>query len=82
MRAGGKKSDSPYVGMKVHLADGNEYGEIMAVYDYGAGDVCDILKLNKKTEMLPLSDNFLIQSPDKKSMILQNFEFIIATPEK
>ncbi len=62
----------------MHLADGKEYGEITAVYDFGAGEVCDILKLNKKIEMLPLSGDFLAQSADKKSMIVQQFEFIIA----
>ena len=67
--------------MKVCLPDGKAYGEITAVYEFGAGEVVDILKPNTKTEMLPLSPDFLRLSPDKKTFLLQSFEFTEATPE-
>jgi len=69
------------MGLKVRLADGKAYGEITGVYDYGAGEVFDITKLNSKVEMLPFKDEFLKLSDDKLHLILQIFEFTEATPE-
>lgn len=82
MRSHGKKLGSPWIGVKVTLPDNTPYGEITAVYEFGAGEVCDILKTNGKIEMLPISDKFLRLAPDKKTFILQPFEFTEAPPEK
>lgn len=68
--------------MKVRLPDGKAYGEITGVYEFGAGEVFDILKTNKKIEMLPHKEEFLKIAEDKNAFILQPFEFTEAPPEK
>lgn len=78
----GKKPDSPWLGMNAVFANGEVYGKITNAYEYGAGEVVDILKPDGKTDMLPVKDEFLLLSQDKKSFIVQNFEFIVAEPEK
>lgn len=63
-------------------AGGKPYGTVVGVYDYGAGFVCDIEKINKKIEMLPLKPEFLAPSNDGHSLIVQEFEFFEVPPQK
>lgn len=69
------------IGIPVILENGSPYGRITAAYNFGAGDVVDIEKTNKKTEMLPLKDEFLKISADRTQAIVQSFEFSEAKPE-
>jgi hypothetical protein len=66
----------------VRSVDGKAYGKIIAVYDFGAGDVFDIEKPNKKIEMLPLNELYIKLSSDGSFFELQPFEFTEAKVEK
>jgi hypothetical protein len=82
-RSLGKHPAHPETGKQVLTPAGKLYGTIVAVYDYGAGFVCDIEKAtNKKIEMLPLKPEFLVQSTDGQHLIVQNFEFFEVPPQK
>ncbi len=63
------------------MPDGTPYGTVVGVYDYGAGFVCDIEKLNKKIEMLPLDSRF-IQMGENNQLVVQPFEFTEVKPVK
>lgn len=66
------------VGLSVRLDDGKPYGRVTAAYNFGAGDVVEILKSNGKIEMLPYKPEFLQLAADKLTFVLQPFEFIEA----
>ena len=76
-----KRIVSPLVGLPALSANKMLYGKITDVLDLGAGEIVEILKQNGKIEMLPNSEKFLRLSDDKKSVILQPFEFVEAPPE-
>ena len=46
-------------GLEARLLDGNKYGRVIGVYNFGAGDILDIELTNGKTEMLPLREEFV-----------------------
>lgn len=46
-------------GMKAHTKDGELYGEITGVHNFGAGDIVEIKKPDGSNEMLPLAKGFV-----------------------
>jgi len=82
VRGHGKKPASRWLGLKVQTTEGRPYGEVVGVYEFGAGEVLDIqIHLGKKIVMLPLKDQFLQLSKDGSHLIVQAFEFNEAKPE-
>jgi 16S rRNA processing protein RimM len=47
------------LGLEAKLADGSVYGKVSDVYNFGAGDIVEIIKNNGQSEMLPLNKNFV-----------------------
>jgi 16S rRNA processing protein RimM len=50
---------SELIGLAARLASGSHYGKIVAVHNFGAGDIIEIELADGKTEMLPLADTFV-----------------------
>src|SRR5688572_20724642 len=46
-------------GLEARLLDGNVYGRVVGVYNFGAGDIIDIEFPDGKTEMLPFHKDFI-----------------------
>jgi ribosomal 30S subunit maturation factor RimM len=76
-----KRIASPLVGLRVYRSDGNLFGDVIDVLDFGAGEVVEIKKPGGKIEMFPNNEQFLKLSGDKTRVILQPFDFVEATPE-
>ncbi len=47
------------IGLKAILASGKPYGEVIAAYNFGAGDIIEILQPDGEIEMLPLNEDFV-----------------------
>ena len=58
-----KKENSWYhgelVGLKAQLENGKSYGKVIAMHNFGAGDIIEIELAIGKTEMLPFKDSFV-----------------------
>ena len=54
-----ENSGNPLEGMEARLLDGNVYGRVIGIYNFGAGDILDIELGNGKSEMIPLNDDFV-----------------------
>lgn len=76
-----KRIASPLVGLKAYRHDGNLFGEVVDVLDFGAGEVVEIKKPGGKIEMFPNNEQFLKLSDDKTRVIIEPFDFVEATPE-
>jgi 16S rRNA processing protein RimM len=50
---------SDLIGLSAQLMDGNIYGEIHAVHNFGAGDILEIKRTSGEMEMLPFNENFI-----------------------
>ena len=46
-------------GLEARLENNQPYGKIIGVYNFGAGDIIEIELVDGKTEMLPLTHNFV-----------------------
>lgn len=46
-------------GLEARLIDGNVYGRVIGVYNFGAGDIIDIERQDGSSEMLPFNENFV-----------------------
>jgi len=46
-------------GLEARLLNGNVYGRVIGLYNFGAGDILDIEMEGGKSEMLPFTDNFV-----------------------
>lgn len=46
---------SDLIGLRVELADGQGYGTVKAVFDFGAGDVLEVARPDGRLEMLPFT---------------------------
>lgn len=58
------------IGSKVKLMDNTEYGYVKAVYNFGAGDIIEILvKEHNKEIMLPFSKEIFIHVDSKQKII-------------
>jgi 16S rRNA processing protein RimM len=44
------------IGLRAEMADGTEYGRVVDVQNYGAGDILEIARPDGATELLPFSD--------------------------
>ncbi len=44
------------VGLAVHDAEGSDYGKVLAVHNFGAGDILEIAQPGKASVMIPFSD--------------------------
>jgi 16S rRNA processing protein RimM len=47
------------IGLDAMLGNGQKYGKIIAVHNFGAGDIIDIEKIDGSTEMLPFNEVFV-----------------------
>ncbi len=63
------KSDL-YVGLRAQLTDGTPYGTTTGLYNFGAGDIVEIEKVDGTSEMLPLNDIFIDITRIKQGIIL------------
>lgn len=50
---------SELIGLKAQLENGQLYGTIIGMHNFGAGDIVDIERLDKTTEMLPFTAAFV-----------------------
>jgi len=57
--ASDETSQYSLIGLEARLTDGNVYGRVTGVHNFGAGDILDLELDNQKTEMLPLRDEFV-----------------------
>jgi 16S rRNA processing protein RimM len=57
------------VGLQARLENGQNYGEIVAVQNFGAGDIVEIKKLDGSLEMLPFNNNFVGDVETKQGFI-------------
>lgn len=46
-------------GLEARLVEGDVYGRVTGVYNFGAGEVIEIELTTGKTEMLPFNENFI-----------------------
>lgn len=58
-------------GMEVHDADGNQYGVITAIFDFGAGDLLEIKSPNRRPVLIPFTESAVLEIDieDRKLMI-------------
>lgn len=80
------KLDSNYrselVGLSAKTPDGRVYGKIVAVQNFGAGDIIEIEKTNGKLEMLPLQEPYVTTVDTQAGyVIIEPPEYIEAKPE-
>jgi 16S rRNA processing protein RimM len=57
------KGDSWYyndlIGLEARLKNGQAYGEVVAVQNFGAGDIVEVKKPNGELEMFPFNEQFV-----------------------
>jgi 16S rRNA processing protein RimM len=64
-------------GMEARLVDGNVYGRVSGVYNFGAGDILEIELSHGGSEMIPFTDDFVgdIQA-DEGSLVVYPPEYV------
>jgi 16S rRNA processing protein RimM len=74
---------SELLGLKAQLADSRTYGKVVAIYDFGAGEVIELQLMNGKTEILPLKAAFVGEINTAKGyIIIYPPEYLEAKEEK
>jgi 16S rRNA processing protein RimM len=48
-------------GLEVRDGEGNSYGIITAIFDFGAGDILEITQSGKRAQMIPFSENSVLE---------------------
>lgn len=48
-------------GLEVRDGEGNSYGVITAIFDFGAGDILEITQSGKRAQMIPFSENSVLE---------------------
>jgi 16S rRNA processing protein RimM len=48
-------------GLEALDAEGNSYGVITAIFDFGAGDILEITKHGKRAQLIPFSENSVLE---------------------
>jgi 16S rRNA processing protein RimM len=68
-------------GFAALLPDGTPYGAVIAMHDFGAGEIVEIEKTDGKNEMLPLKAPFVLETrKNDKSLIVSPPDYIEGTP--
>lgn len=58
-------------GLQARLEDGSPYGAVTGVYNFGAGDIIDIERMDGLSEMLPFSKEFVGEvKPDEGFLVV------------
>lgn len=58
------------VGLKAQLENGELYGTVDAVVNYGAGDILEIIRTDGNSEMIPFTEAFVGEIDDKKGYLV------------
>jgi 16S rRNA processing protein RimM len=70
-------------GLEARLSNGKIYGKVLAVYDFGAGDIIEIEFEGGKTEMLPFRESFFGEVNVKKGyLVVIPPEYVEGEPEE
>lgn len=62
------------LGLEVRSADGTVIGTVSATYNFGAGDIVEIVKQDGQSEMLPLDEKFMQIKKDR--IVLHSVEYV------
>lgn len=70
-----KKKDTEWYygelkGLEAWLENGEYYGRVIGVYNFGAGDIIEIEREDQKTEMLPLIEPFVGDIHEKQGYLI------------
>lgn len=70
-------------GLEARLSNGKTYGKVLAVYDFGAGDIIEIEFADGKTEMLPFREAFFGEvNVEKGYLVVTPPEYVEGEPEE
>jgi 16S rRNA processing protein RimM len=79
-----KKSGSAFhlaelAGLEARLSNGDFYGMVVGVYNFGAGDIIELELIDKTVEMLPFTDDFVGEvNTDEGFIIIHPPEYLEA----
>ena len=48
-------------GLEARDAEGNSYGVITAIFDFGAGDILELTKAGKRAQLIPFTENSVLE---------------------
>ena len=60
--------------MSVETPKGDLIGEIVAIYNFGAGDVIEIKLISGKVEMIPFTKDFVIDVKINSKLIIREID--------
>ena len=72
-----KSTREQLTGLEARLVDGNVYGRVSGVYNFGAGDIIEIDLASGGSEMIPLNENFISDiEPEEGSLVVHPPEYL------
>ena len=62
------------VGLEVKDKNNNNIGKVLALYNFGAGDIIEIKYISNKTEMFPFTKDFVKEIKNSEGYLIMEIE--------